>query len=217
MVHKFHVYARQYTHRICLWLISTTTYRYMREGRFSFTHPAPQNWIEVSGQLHAPTALTSAKRFAYPLTSRQAAPGVGLHGTDKTKKKVSLAGNLITIPQYAGYIIRKLFWESGSSTVSTFSTVYIVLDYDTRVILTIQPPGRTQTQCTASQNSASASTMQCMVFGRWNFQTVDSERVTNAATYLVYLFVSSSVSTVDQVTLKLQANKHPPLLTLHTR
>jgi len=35
--------------------------------------------------------------------------------------------------------------------------------------------------------------------------------------YLVYLFVSASISTVDQVTLKLQANKHPPLATSHTR
>jgi hypothetical protein len=33
----------------------------------------------------------------------------------------------------------------------------------------------------------------------------------NAATYLIYLFVSVSISTVDLVTPKLQENKHPPL------
>lgn len=65
--------------------------------------------MEVGGQLHAPTALISAKGFPHPLSSRQTAPGVGLHDMDKTIKNASLARNLITVPQYIGYIIRKLF------------------------------------------------------------------------------------------------------------
>ena len=59
----------------------------MREERFSFTHPALQHWMEVRGQLHAPAALLSAKGFPYPLNSRQAAAGAGLHAADKIKKK----------------------------------------------------------------------------------------------------------------------------------
>jgi hypothetical protein len=57
------------------------------------------------------------------------------------------------------------------------------------------------------------------VHGVWpvEFSNGGLGEITNSATCVVYFFVSASVSTVDQVTLKLQANKHPPLGSSHRR
>jgi hypothetical protein len=50
---------------------------------------------------------------------------------------------------------------------------------------------------------------QCMVFGRWNFQTVGWKRLTKGASGMCGLvFLSASISSADLVTLKFQANKH---------
>ena len=57
------------------------------------------------------------------------------------------------------------------------------------------------------------------VHGVWLVESSNGRlgEITNAATCLVYLFLSASVTTVDRVTLKLQANEQPSLATSHTR
>ena len=59
--------------------------------------------------------------------------------------------------------------------------------------------------------------MQCMAFGWWNFQMVGLEQVSNAEMVLCLVYFSVSISTVDLITMKFQANKHPPLDTYHTQ
>ena len=61
-------------------------------------------------------------------------------------------------------------------------------------------------------------TEQCTVFGRRDFQTVGSERVTKAASVMFGLaLLSATVSTVELVTLKFRANNTHPSPLRHTQ
>jgi hypothetical protein len=74
----------------------------------------------------------------------------------------------------------------------------------------------------ASQNNFtskqvfSGCTVQCTVFGQWNFQIVGLEQAANATSFAFGLFfLTASVSTADLVMWKFQANKHPPHTSSH--
>jgi hypothetical protein len=54
--------------------LSTTPWRRIGEWSYSSIHSFPLHWMEVSGQLHAPTVLPPGKGLWYPLCRRLGGP-----------------------------------------------------------------------------------------------------------------------------------------------